>query len=42
MPDRIDDLIPKAAALNSALSGAIVRSLEEKKASISPAQDTTP
>ncbi len=40
--DKIDDLIPKAAALNSALSGAIVRSLEEKKASISPAQDTTP
>lgn len=39
-PEKIDDLIPKAAALNSALSGAIVRSLEEKK---SPAaQETTP
>ena len=33
-PEKVDDLIPKAAALNSALSGAIVRSLEAKRASV--------
>lgn len=32
-PEKVNDLIPKAAALNSALSGAIVRSLEAKRAS---------
>ncbi len=47
-PEKIDDLIPKAAALNSALSGAIVRSLEEKRSddhtdsSGQSSQDTTP
>ena len=40
-PEKIDDLIPKAAALNSALSGAIVRSLEEMKNTPDP-QDVTP
>ncbi len=33
-PEKVNDLIPKAAALNSALSGAIVRSLEAKRASV--------
>lgn len=32
-PEKVNDLIPKAAALNSALSGAIVRSLKAKRAS---------
>ena len=40
-PEKIDDLIPKAAALNSALSGAIVRALEEMKNTETP-QDVTP
>lgn len=39
-PEKIDDLIPKAAALNTALSGAIVRALEEMKNA--NAQEVTP
>ncbi|MBR1470861.1 MAG: hypothetical protein IJ600_04375 [Lachnospiraceae bacterium] len=33
-PEKINEMLPKAAALKSAMSAAIIRSLEEKKASV--------